>query len=75
MYLLQYLSANVESLFVCSLSVADFSDSVITITVPANSNPYRIDQFFNISDDNIDEDEQSFAIVAEIGQDVPDGIS
>ncbi|CAI8013544.1 hypothetical protein GBAR_LOCUS8570 [Geodia barretti] len=54
----------------------DFSDNVITITVPANSNPsYRIDQFFNISDDDIDEDEQSFAIVAEIGQDVPDGIS
>ena len=59
-----------------SLSVANFSDNITTITVPANSNPsYEITQFFTINDDNIDEDEQSFAIVAEIGQDVPDGIS
>ena len=36
---------------------------------------YTLEQFFDIIDDNIDEDEQSFAIVAEIGQDVPDGIS
>ena len=34
-----------------------------------------IRQFFNIFDDNIDEDEQSFAIVAEIGPDVPENIS
>ena len=59
-----------------SLSVADFSDSAITIEVPANSGPsYEITQFFTIHDDDIDEDEQSFAIVAEIGLDVPDGIS
>ena len=32
-------------------------------------------QFFNVVDDNIDEDEQSFAIVTEIGPDVPDGVS
>ena len=32
-------------------------------------------QFFTINDHNIDEDEQSFAIAAEIGPDVPDGIS
>ncbi|CAI8022404.1 hypothetical protein GBAR_LOCUS13163 [Geodia barretti] len=37
-------------------AVADFSDSVTTITVPANSNPsYEIIQFFTINDDNIDE--------------------
>ena len=30
---------------------------------------------FTIVDDNIDEDEQSFAIVAEIGPDVPENIS
>ena len=28
---------------------------------------YTLEQFFDIIDDNIDEDEQSFAIVAEIG--------
>ena len=59
-----------------SLSVADFSDSVTTITVPANSGlSYEIIQFFTINDDNIDEDEQSFAIVGEIGPDVPENIS
>ena len=31
--------------------------------------------FPTIVDDNIDEDEQGFALVAEIGSDVPDGIS
>ena len=36
---------------------------------------YTLEQFFDIIDDNIDEDEQSFAIVAEIGPDVPDGVS
>ena len=34
-----------------------------------------IEQFFDIVDDNIDEDRQSLAIVAEIGPDVPDGVS
>ena len=53
----------------------DFSNEPLTITVPANQRSYTIKQFFNISDDNIDEDEQSFAIVAEIGPDVPDGVS
>ena len=28
-----------------------------------------------IEDDNVDEDEQSFAILAKIGPDVPDGVS
>ena len=45
------------------------------ITIPANSQTYEIPQFFTIVDDNIDEDQQSFAIVAEIGSDVPDGVS
>ena len=53
----------------------DFTNEPLTITVPANQQRYTIEQFFNISDDNIDEDRQSFAIVAEIGPDVPDGIS
>ena len=53
----------------------DFTIEPLTITVPANRRSYTIEQFFNISDDNIDEYEQSFAIVAEIGPDVPDGVS
>ena len=60
----------------CLISVADFSDSATTVTIPANSYPpYEIIQLFTINDDNINEDKQSFAIVAEIGSDVPDGIS
>ena len=47
----------------------------MTVTVPANSQSYEISQFFTIEDDNVDEDEQSFAVVAEIGPDVPENIS
>ena len=50
----------------------DFTNEPLTITVPANQRSYTIERFFNISDDNIDEDEQ---MIAEIGPDVPDGIS
>ena len=55
----------------CSLSSSDspdpdFSDSFIDVTIPANHTTFIIPTFFTINDDNIDEDEQSFAIVAEI---------
>ena len=50
-------------------------DVTYAITVPAHLRRYTIQQFFNVVDDNIDEDEQSFAIVAEIGPDVPAGVS
>ena len=53
----------------------DFTAEVIRETVPAGSLTFTVPEFFRIVDDNIDEDEQSFAIVAEIGDDVPDGIS
>ena len=53
----------------------DFSTLSRIISVPANTNNLEIPQFFSIVDDNLDEDEQSFAIVAEIGRDVPDGLS
>ena len=55
--------------------VPDFSDTPINVTIPANSGSFTIPTFFTINDDNLDEDEQSFAIVAEIGPDVPDGVS
>ena len=48
---------------------------MIRETVPAGSLTFTVPELFRIADDNIDEDEQSFAIVAEIGDDVPDGIS
>ena len=50
----------------------DFTVEPLVITVPANQQRYAIQHFFTIKDDDIDEDEQSFAIVAEIGPDVPD---
>ena len=57
------------------LSVSDFSDEPITVVVPANQQKIEIQQFFTIVNDNIDEDEQSFVIVAEIGPDVPENVS
>ena len=57
------------------LTVTDFSNRQMLITIPANSQTYEIQQLFTIVDDNIDEDQQSFAIVAEIGPDVLDGLS
>ena len=53
----------------------DFSDQCTTVTVPAATTlgiqSYTIPTFFTVDDDNINEVEQSFAIVAEIGPDVP----
>ena len=53
----------------------DFSNSSITITVPAATTPgfqtYTIPTFFTVVDDKINELEQSFGIVAEMGDDVP----
>ena len=57
------------------LSVNDFSDEPITVVVPANQQKIEIQKFFTIVDDNIDEDRQSFAVVAEIGPDVPENVS
>ena len=57
-------------------SVTDFSIQPITIEVPANGGGlFTLSEFFTIVDDDIDEDEQGFAIVAEIGPDVPENIS
>ena len=48
--------------------------TLITVTVPAATTPdpqsYTIPIFFSVIDDDIDEVEQSFALVAEIGPDV-----
>ena len=75
MYASQLLPFNLHFSHSFLPSGDDFTNEPLTITIPANQQSYTIEQFFNISDDNIDEDEQIFAIVAEIGRDVPDGVS
>ena len=46
----------------------------INVTIPAGRRTFDIPTFFTVNDDDIDEDEQSFAVVAEI-LDVPENIS
>ena len=57
------------------LSGADFSVDNITVTVPPDSTQFEIPQFFTIVDDDIDEPEQSFAIIAELVPDVLNYVS
>jgi hypothetical protein len=58
----------------------DFRIEKITVEIPA-ANTSGVQEyvlppiFVNVKDDDVDEDEQSFAIVAEIGADVPNGTS
>ena len=59
-----------------SLAVgADFSEQCTDIIVPAADTPgsqtYTIQKFFTVVDDNINEVEQSFALIAELGDNVP----
>ena len=54
---------------------SDFMTSTITVTVPANSGTYQLPQFFSVVDDNTNEPDQLFTVVAEIGPDVPEGTS
>ena len=44
----------------------------LTIEIPAATTVFEVPDFFQVIDDDIDEYEQSFAIVAELGPDVPD---
>ena len=53
----------------------DFTSETTTVTASANSIMLHMPLFFKVFDDNTDEDEKSFAVVAEIGQDVPENIS
>ena len=52
----------------------DFNDTSTEVIIPADSVEFDIRSLVTIIDDNIDEDEQSFAVVAEI-LDVPKNIS
>ena len=53
---------------------ADFSEQCTDITVPAaetaGSQTYTIEKFFTVVDDDVNEVEHSFAMTAEIGDDV-----
>ena len=62
-------------LFLCCSSESDFTTESITVTVPANSESFTISEVIPTVDDDLNEDTQSFAVVVEIGQDVPEGIS
>ena len=52
----------------------DFSDTSAEVTISADSVKFDIRSLVTVIDDNTDEDEQSFAVVAEI-LDVPETIS
>ena len=59
---------------ILSFPTADFTDLPITIEIPAatddGTQEFELSDFFQVIDDDIDEIEQSFAIVAEFGPDV-----
>ena len=58
------LSLSLPSL--SDLPYPDFRNGTINVTIPAHRTSFEIPTFFTIIDDIIDEDDQSFAIVAEI---------
>ena len=55
-------------------SGSDFSSGTINITIPANRMSFEIQTLFSVIDDDINEFQQSFAIIADI-IDVPENIS
>ena len=57
----------------------DFVNASVTVEVPPSAKVYgfetvHLPQFFTVFNDDVDEHMQTFAIVAEIGGDVPDGV-
>ena len=66
----------IKSYVILSFLTADFTNLPITIEIPAAANDrtqeFVLPNFFQVIDDDIDENEQSFAIVAELGPDVTD---
>ena len=55
---------------ILSFSTADFTHASLTIEIPAARTVFEVPVFFNVIDDDINEVEQSFAVVAELGPDV-----
>ena len=67
-----------ETKFTFTHSGEDFSNISYTVTVPATegtSGTFTIPINFTIFDDDINEIEQSFALVAQLGADVPDNFT
>ena len=67
-------------MFISFPTGTDFTAAPITLEVPAattdgDAQVFELPSFFQVIDDNIDEIEQSFAIVAELGPDVPDRVA
>ena len=67
-------------MFLSFSTVTDFTGTPITLEVPAattddDAQVFELPNFFQVIDDDINEIEQSFAIVAELGPDVPDRIA
>ena len=54
---------------------SDYNDTNITLTISASSTIRRVNHVIEIFDDNINEMNQSFVIVGEIGPDVSDDIA
>ena len=63
-------------LFACFSVGADFTNVSITITIPASEESalttFVLPEMFDIIDDDINEIDQRFALVAQLGRDVPD---
>ena len=72
-----YFRYDTDSLLTLIHAGEDLSDDKNNpVMIPANTNMFSVlEEFFTIFDDDIDEDEQSFALVAEIGPDVPENVS
>lgn len=61
-------------LFGCSVG-ADFTNVSFTITIPASEDSattFVVPEMFDVIDDNINEIDQSFALVGQLGSDVPE---
>ena len=54
----------------------DFTNVSFSITIPATEEEtygrFTLPEMFNANDDNIDESDQGFALVVQLGRDVPD---
>ena len=61
--------------FLQCMAGVDFSNMAMTFTVPGNVNEFIIPNFFTVVDDEVNEISQSFALVAELGLDVPDDLA
>jgi hypothetical protein len=71
-----FISSAMISPFSRATAGADFSTSLKHVNIPASAGvgmqTITIPEFFSVTNDNVDEDEQSFALIANIGEDVPD---